>query len=215
MAKLLSIKSEELVPGDTLIVEEGNSIAADGKIIHANDFSVNESILTGESLAVYKDQDSPDNLIFSGTTVASGLAIATVTATGSATQLGKIGKSLESIKEQKTPLEIQIGNFVKKMVIAGALIFLIVWGINYSNTPEPDYQPINGTYPGHEYFTGRNTSSLHHFYGYGGLEIDEKWRHRKTNENGGNFRQCHSDLYRQNRHHYGEQNEPCESIPGS
>jgi P-type Ca2+ transporter type 2C len=126
------IKTEELVVGDSLMVEEGASVAADGIIIHSNDFSLNESILTGESLAVYKTEK--DNLIYSGTTVASGLAIATVTAIGNATKLGKIGKSLESIKEEKTPLELKINNFVKKMVVAGAIVFTIVWGVNYFNT---------------------------------------------------------------------------------
>lgn len=126
------IKTEELVVGDSLMVEEGSSVAADGEIIHSNDFSLNESILTGESFAVYKNDK--DNLIYSGTTVASGLAIATVTAIGNATKLGKIGKSLESIKEEKTPLELKINNFVKKMVVAGAIVFTIVWGVNYFNT---------------------------------------------------------------------------------
>lgn len=125
------IKSEDLVVGDSLIVEEGTSIPADGSIVHSNDFSVNESILTGESFAVFKDKTKEDNFIYSGTTVASGLAIATITAIGNETKLGKIGKSLESITEEKTPLEIQIAQFVKKMAIAGALIFLIVWAINY------------------------------------------------------------------------------------
>jgi Ca2+-transporting ATPase len=100
-------------------------------IVHSNDFSANESILTGEALAVFKDQTSKDDLIYQGTTVASGLAIATITAIGSQTKLGKIGKSLEDIKEEKTPLELQINNFVKKMAIAGGVIFLIVWVINY------------------------------------------------------------------------------------
>ena len=125
------IKSEELVVGDSLMVEEGASITADGIITHSNDFSANESILTGESLSVYKDKSKTDNLIFSGTTVASGLAVATITAIGLETRLGKIGKSLESIKEEKTPLELQINNFVKWMVIAGAFVFTIVWIINY------------------------------------------------------------------------------------
>lgn len=129
--KVLEIKSEELVVGDSLMVEEGTSITADGIIAHSNDFSVNESILTGESLPVYKDKAANDNLIFHGTTVASGLAIATITAIGNQTRLGKIGKSLESITEEKTPLELQINNFVKKMVIAGVIVFLAVWGINY------------------------------------------------------------------------------------
>jgi len=125
------IKSEDLVVGDSLIVEEGASIAADGIIIHSNDFSVNESILTGESFSVFKDKTIEDNLIYSGTTVASGLAIANITNIGNETRLGKIGKSLKSINEEKTPLELQITTFVKKMVMAGAIVFLVVWAINY------------------------------------------------------------------------------------
>ena len=129
--KIQEVKSEDLVVGDSLVVEEGTAIAADGIIIHSNDFSVNESILTGESFSVFKDKDQDDPLIFKGTTVTSGLAIATVTALGNETQLGKIGKSLERIREERTPLELQISDFIKKMVFAGALIFLIVWAINY------------------------------------------------------------------------------------
>ena len=125
------IKSEDLVVGDSLMIEEGSFIAADGIIVHSNDFSVNESILTGESLSVYKDHTKTDNLVFQGTTVVSGLAIVTITASGNETTLGKIGKSLETIKEEKTPLELQIGNFVKKMVTAGSFVFIIVWLINY------------------------------------------------------------------------------------
>jgi Ca2+-transporting ATPase len=129
--KTIEIKTEELVLGDSLLVEEGTLISADGIIIHSNDFSVNEAILTGESLSVSKDKTTKDNLIYQGTTVASGLSIATVTAIGIETKLGKIGKSLEGITEEKTPLEIQIGNFVKKMAIAGAIVFVIVWILNY------------------------------------------------------------------------------------
>jgi P-type Ca2+ transporter type 2C len=129
--ELVEIKSEELVVGDSLMVEEGTFIAADGVIVHSNDFSVNESILTGESFSVFKDKNKEDNLIYLGTTVSSGLAIATITSIGNETKLGKIGKSLESIQQEKTPLEWQITNFVKKMVVAGALVFLLVWAINY------------------------------------------------------------------------------------
>lgn len=130
-----AIKSEELVVGDSLMVEEGTLIMADGVIVHSNDFAVNESILTGESLAVYKDSAATDHFIFHGTTVASGLAIATITAIGNQTRLGKIGKSLEAIAEEKTPLELQINTFVKKMVIAGLVVFVGVWAINYFRSP--------------------------------------------------------------------------------
>jgi P-type Ca2+ transporter type 2C len=134
--KITEIKSEELVVGDSLLVEEGTSISADGIIIHSNDFSVNESILTGESFAVEKDKTQKDNLIFQGTAVATGLAIATITAIGSETKLGKIGKSLQGIQEEKTPLELQIGSFVKNMAIIGLVVFFVVWGLNYFHSHE-------------------------------------------------------------------------------
>jgi len=133
---VIEIPSVELVVGDSLMVEEGNTIPADGTIVHSNDFSVNESILTGESLSVFKDTTKLDNKVFGGTTVASGLAIVTVTEIGNSTQLGKIGKSLESIQEEKTPLERQISSFVKNMSIWGGIIFLLVWGINYFQSRE-------------------------------------------------------------------------------
>ncbi len=129
--EIVEIKSEDLVVGDSLIVEEGTSITADGVIIHSNDFSVNESILTGESFSVFKDKNKNDNLIFKGTHVTSGLAIVTITSIGNDTKLGKIGKSLEDINEETTPLQLQINDFVKKMVIVGAIVFAVVWAINY------------------------------------------------------------------------------------
>ena len=130
-SEVIEIHSNELVIGDFLMVEEGNIVPADGTIVHSNDFSVNESLLTGESLSIFKDADKSNNKIFTGTTVASGLAIATITEIGNNTELGKIGKSLESIQDEKTPLELQINNFVKKMSIIGGITFLLVWGINY------------------------------------------------------------------------------------
>lgn len=132
----IEINTDELVVDDCMVVEEGSSIPADGCILQSNDFSVNESILTGESFAVFKDTSKEDNLVFGGTQVASGLAIARITTIGNETKLGKIGKSLESIQEEKTPLEKQIANFVQKMVIAGAIIFVIVWFINYTHSKD-------------------------------------------------------------------------------
>jgi P-type Ca2+ transporter type 2C len=132
--ELIEIPSEQIVLGDSIQCEEGTFIPADGIVIQSNDFSINESIITGESLAVFKDHKSKDNQVFQGTIVASGLAICKVTAIGSQTQLGKIGKSLDDITEEKTPLQIQIGNFVTKMSLVGLVVFLLVWGINYYNS---------------------------------------------------------------------------------
>lgn len=131
---IIEIPTEEIVIGDCAQLEEGAFIPADGIILSSNDFSVNESILTGESLSVFKSNESEDKQVFQGTIVASGLAICEVTAIGNKTQLGKIGSSLNTIEEEKTPLQIQIGNFVTKMSIIGLVIFVIVWAINYYNS---------------------------------------------------------------------------------
>ncbi|SNR40787.1 Ca2+-transporting ATPase [Maribacter sedimenticola] len=129
--EVIAIDSHELVIGDYFMAEEGSTISADGVIQHSNDFSVNESILTGESLPIYKDANGPNPEIFTGTTVASGLAIAQITAIGAKTSLGKIGKSLDQITVEKTPLELKISNFVKLMSIWGGAVFILVWIINY------------------------------------------------------------------------------------
>jgi Ca2+-transporting ATPase len=134
--EVVEISSQEVVMGDFLMVEEGTTIVADGSIVHSNDFSVNESILTGESFAAEKDATSADNKIFRGTQVMGGLAIAEVTAIGNHTKVGQIGKSIETIASEKSTLERQINNFVKKMVIAGTVIFILVWGINYYNSQD-------------------------------------------------------------------------------
>lgn len=131
---VLEIPSEEIVLGDYIQTEEGTFIPADGIIIQSNDFSVNESILTGESFTVFKNEKSEDNKVYQGTIAASGLAICQVTAIGSLTQLGKIGKSLDTIVEEKTPLQKQMENFVTKMSLVGLVIFAIVWAINYWNS---------------------------------------------------------------------------------
>lgn len=128
---LIEIRSEEIVLGDYIQIEEGTFVPADGLIIQSNDFSVNESILTGESFSITKNEKSENKKVFQGTMVASGLAICIVTAIGNQTQLGKIGKSLSSIEEEKTPLQKQIENFAKRMSIIGLVVFGIVWGINY------------------------------------------------------------------------------------
>lgn len=132
--QIIEIPSEEIVLGDFIQTEEGSFIPADGIILQSNDFSINESILTGESLAVFKNEKSENNLVYQGTIVTSGLAICRVTAIGNKTELGKIGKSLETIIEEKTPLQIQINSFVKYMSLLGLIVFGIVWAINFLNS---------------------------------------------------------------------------------
>lgn len=130
------VKREDLVVGDLMIIEEGVIVPADGTIIQSNDFSVNESILTGESFAVSKSKEMVGNdqasiQVFQGTTVVAGLAICEIFAIGEKTALGRIGTTAEAIEDEETPLQLQIDSFVKKMALAGIVVFLIVWAINY------------------------------------------------------------------------------------
>jgi len=123
----LEIPGEEIVVGDLLLIEEGTLIAADATLLQANDFSVNESSLTGESMAVVKDIHSANNAVYQGTYAISGSAVGEVTHIGLHTQLGRIGQSLEQIQNEQSPLQIQIAAFVKKMAAVGSSIFLLVW----------------------------------------------------------------------------------------
>lgn len=130
-SQTIEINSDDIVLNDLIRVEDGHIIPADARVEEAHDFSVNESLLTGESLAVFKNKAEPDNQIFNGTMVVTGSCIARVTAIGKQTRLGKIGESLQEIELVKTPLQIQIKAFVKSMVGVGVIAFFIIWGVNY------------------------------------------------------------------------------------
>lgn len=126
-----SVITPDIVPGDLVIAEEGSTINADGIIVHSNDFSVNESTLTGEAQAIYKSASSEDSNVFSGTLASSGLAVYKVEKTGTSTRVGQIGKSIAEIREEPTPLQKQIEAFVKGMALIGIVVFLLVWAYQY------------------------------------------------------------------------------------
>lgn len=127
----LSIATQDVVLGDLIVVVDGNIVPADAEVLEAHDFTVNESILTGEALPVTKDPIGNSNLLFQGTMVTTGSCVARVTAIGKQTALGKVGQSLQNIEVPKTPLQLQIKSFVRSMVGVGVMAFLIVWGLNY------------------------------------------------------------------------------------
>ena len=130
-SRMTSISTPDIVIGDMLLVAEGDTINADARIVHSNDFSVNESMLTGEAFSVFKSAGATDNLVYSGTLVISGLAICEVLQIGKKTKIGQIGESISGIREEATPLQLQIEKFVKGMAIAGIIVFLLVWLVNY------------------------------------------------------------------------------------
>ena len=131
------ILSKDIVPGDILFLEAGDLIAADGRIIENHSLQVNESSLTGESLAVEKsvevlsDGEIPlserKNMVFGGTLVTYGRAIAVVTATGMDSELGKIANLMENTKAKETPLQKSLDKFSGKLAIIIITICIIVF----------------------------------------------------------------------------------------
>ena len=132
------IENKYLVPGDIIILNEGDSIGADGIIFYSNEFQTQEAILTGESMPVDKSAEigdgsqrnlSPTNKILMGTIVAHGSAKAVVTATGMNTKFGNIARLTSETKKEKSPLEKEIasiGAFVGKIALVIMAILLII-----------------------------------------------------------------------------------------
>ena len=136
------ISSEEVVVGDIVLLEEGDSVPADGKLLYTQSLGVNESSLTGESLVVYKNcKEDKDNhfklnMCYSGTNVTNGLGVIEIVSVGKNTEFGRIGESLNEIKKERTPLEKQINKLVFICTIISFIVFLLTIVINYINHPE-------------------------------------------------------------------------------
>lgn len=130
------IDSSELVPGDFVFLESGDKISADLRIIEAHNFTVDESILTGESLAVSKTSDEladkklpiqeQVNMLFSGTSVVTGRAHAIVVATALQTELGQIADTINNTKETKSPLTIRVEELSKQISILIVIVAIII-----------------------------------------------------------------------------------------
>lgn len=129
--KVLWLDRGQVVKGDYVVAEEGTVLTADGTICYAHDFAVNESLLTGEPVSIYKSTDTIDKKVFDGTAVVSGLAVYIVEQLGNQTRLGKITRSVAELKTEPSPLEKQIHRFVARMSAAGAAVFVLVWGIHF------------------------------------------------------------------------------------
>jgi len=125
------VRLEELVPGDIILLEEGNKVPADATVFQENDLSVNESVITGESMPVEKNEMDGTNVLYQGTTINSGKCYAVVTATGNNTILGKLGKTISAATPPKTLLQNQVNRFVRQLAIFGISAFLLIWLVNY------------------------------------------------------------------------------------
>lgn len=134
----IEIFSDELVPGDICMLEAGDMVAADGRILNNYSLRVNESTLTGES----QDVDKTDrilevetamadriNMVYAGSLVTGGRAKVLITATGMHTELGKIAELLNRAKKRKTPLENSLDQFSQKLAICISAICVLVFGL--------------------------------------------------------------------------------------
>ena len=122
----IEIDSENLVVGDVLVVDSGTKITADCRIIECRNLQTDESVLTGESLAVNKTSNVVSentiladriNMLYASTNVMTGRAKAVVVATGINTEIGKIAKEVNEAKEEKSPLTIRMDKFSKQISV--------------------------------------------------------------------------------------------------
>lgn len=142
------IPAKEVVPGDILLLEAGDLVAADGRILHNYSLSVNESSLTGESTNVDKTEGvlkeecalaDRVNMVYSGSLVTYGRASVVVTATGMDTEIGKIAGLLNSAKEKKTPLQVSLDDFGRKLAVIIMVICAAVFALSlYRRMPVLD-----------------------------------------------------------------------------
>lgn len=136
-----TISANEIVCGDILLLESGVKVAADCRLIESYNLSVDESLLTGESLSVIKNHSDVlnedtivadhTNMVYAGTVIHRGRAKGVVTAVGSKTEIGKISQNIIEAETQATPLEQQIAQFGKKLSIAIGIAILIIFIIGF------------------------------------------------------------------------------------
>ena len=122
--KTMEIPSKQLVPGDILLISEGDTVSADARLLSASRLQVNEAALTGESLPRQKDTKKypektaladRNNMIYQGTDVVGGSGMAVVVSTGMFTELGKISDLVQNIVEDKNPFQQKLDSFAKKV----------------------------------------------------------------------------------------------------
>lgn len=134
----IRIPGREVVVGDVVILNEGDRVPADGNIISQTNLQVDESMLTGESVPVRKDETGQTR-VYSGCLVISGHAMVKVSETGMKTEIGKIGKSLQTIKEEETLLHKQTTKIVRTVAIVGislSSIMVLIYTVTRGNVIE-------------------------------------------------------------------------------
>ena len=152
--KQITIKSEELVPGDVIVLEAGDAVPADARIIECASMKIEEAALTGESVPVSKlvnalmlngEKDIPlgdrKNMVYMGSTVVYGRGKAVVTGSGMNTEMGKIADALANAKEEQTPLQKKLAQLSRILSVMVIGICLLIFAIDILRI----YPDISGT----------------------------------------------------------------------
>ena len=142
----ITVKSSHLVKGDVIVLEAGDSVPADARLIECASLKAEESALTGESVPTEKHTSAlagekialadRDNMVYSGSTVVYGRGKAVVTATGMDTETGKIAGVLEAAIDEKTPLQKKLGGLSRLLTISVLAVCAIVFAVNLIRSPE-------------------------------------------------------------------------------
>ena len=144
--KIIEVPSQDLVPGDIILLEAGDMVAADGRIVSGYSLKVNESALTGEAEGINKESGviqsetialgDLKNMVFAGSMVTYGRAEVVVTSIGMQTETGKIAGLMNKTEQGQTPLQVSIDAFSKKLAILILLICIIIFLLSlYRRTP--------------------------------------------------------------------------------
>ena len=138
------VKAEELVPGDIVVLETGDIIPADMRLIEASNLKIDESSLTGESVAVEKDANfetsedvgigDRENYVHSSSIVTYGHGIGLVATTGEETEIGKIATSLDQVEDKETPLQKQLKKLSKLLAVLVVVVCIAVFALGYFRT---------------------------------------------------------------------------------
>ena len=136
---VIQIPSREVTIGDEVILEAGDCIPADGKLIECASLKVDESALTGESISIEKNLDEVEeaaalgdqtNRVFSGSFVTYGRGRYEVTAIGMKTEVGKIADLMKNTSEKRTPLQVNLDDFGKKLSVLILAFSVVIFGVN-------------------------------------------------------------------------------------
>ena len=141
--RIAAVKSEDLVKGDIIVLEAGDAVPADGRIIQCASMKIEEAALTGESVPVDKTENQLDlgdqkeislgdrkNMVYMGSTVVYGRGMAVVCDTGMNTEMGKIADALAQAKEGKTPLQIKLGQLSKVLTVLVLVICAVIFAVS-------------------------------------------------------------------------------------